>query len=123
MAGASGYKPLEISAVSVAEMMEAIRQLRRAGCRDVVMVLHSFSLLKNQGIRYERHHPDHIVIRRFTRLCEALAAMKDEVVVATLGTVDVRTCALDQPQMAPSVGAFRPAVRKFVQAVNRLPWI
>jgi hypothetical protein len=119
----SGYKPLEISAVSVAEMMGTIQQLRQAGCRDAVMVLHSFSLLKNQGLRYEGRRPDHIVIRRFRKLCAALAALRDEVEVKTLGTVDLPACALGQPQLAPAVGVMWPMVRKFVQGVNRLPWI
>jgi hypothetical protein len=123
VAGFSRYKPLEISAVSVAEILETIRQLRRAGCRDVVMVLHSFSLLKNQGIRYEGRRPDHIVIRRLKNLCAALVSLKAEVAVTTLGNADVRACALGQPQIAPALGVLRPAVRKLVQAANRLPWI
>jgi hypothetical protein len=121
--GSPGYKPLEISAVSVAEMLGTIRHLRHVGCRDVVMVLHSFSLLKNQGIRYERCRPDNIVIRRFRKLCAALASLGDEIEVTTLGTVGLRACPLDQPQFAPNLGVMWPMVRKIVQGVNRLPWI
>jgi len=123
VAGYSRHKPLEISAVSVAEITGSIRQLLRAGCRDVVLVLHSFSLLKNQGIRYEGRRPDHIVIRRLKKLCAALVSLKAEVTVTTLGQADVRACALGQPQVAPTLGMLRPAVRKLVQGVNRLPWI
>ena len=97
----SGYKPLEISAVSVAEILGSVRQLLRAGCRDAVLVLHSFSLLKNQGMRYENSRPDNIVIRRLRKLCAAFASLKDEVVVTTFGSLDVRECPFDQPQMAP----------------------
>ena len=123
VAGFSRHKPLEISAVSVAEILGTIRQLRRAGCRDVVMVLHSFSLLKNQAIRYEGRRPDHIVIRRLRKLCAALVALKEEVAVATLGKADLRACVVGQPQIAPTLGVLRPAIRKFVQGINRLPWI
>jgi peptidoglycan/xylan/chitin deacetylase (PgdA/CDA1 family) len=121
--GAGGYKPLEISAVSVAEMLGTLRHLRQIGCRDAVMVLHSFSLLKNQGIRYEGRRPDNIVIRRFRKLCAALASLRDEIEVTTLGNVDLPSCALGQPQLAPTVGVMWPMVRKLVQGVNRLPWI
>jgi hypothetical protein len=123
VAGSSGYKPLEISAVSVAEILGTVRQLRQADCRDVVLVLHSFSLLKNLGVRYEGCRPDHIVIRRLRNLCATLALLKDEVVVTTLGKADVRVDSLSQPQTAPTLGVLRPAFRKFVQGVNRLPWI
>ena len=123
IAGSSGYKPLEISAVSVAEMLGTIRELRQRGCRDVVMVLHSFSLLKNQGIRYEGRRPDHIVIRRFKKLCAELASLQDEIAVTPLGTVEPGASHFGQPQLAPTLGAMWPAVRKVVQGVNRIPWI
>jgi hypothetical protein len=120
--GASGYKPLEISAVSVGEMITSIQLLRKAGCRDAVLVLHSFSLMKDTGIRYERCRPNRIVIQRLKNLCAALASLKDEVEVTTFGKTDV-PCAVEQPQLAPTVGALRPVVRKLVQGVNRLPWL
>jgi hypothetical protein len=121
--GSPGYKPLEISAVSVAEIMGALRQLGESGCRDVVLVLHSFSLLKNLSARWEDSAPDQIVIRRLRRLCAALSELRGEVEVRTLGDVELRTVAVDQPQVAPSLGWALPAVRKLVQGVNRLPWV
>jgi peptidoglycan/xylan/chitin deacetylase (PgdA/CDA1 family) len=121
--GSAGYKPLEISAVSVAEMLGTVRHLQQGGCRDVVMVLHSFSLLKNQGLRYEGHRPDHIVIRRFRKLCAALASLQDEVTVTTLGAADVLACPMGQPQVAPTLSPVWPVVRKLVQGVNRIPWV
>jgi hypothetical protein len=121
--GAPGYKPLEISAVSVAELVGTVRKLRRAGCMDAVMVLHSFSLLKNRGLRYEGYRPDQIVIRRFRRLCAALASLRDEIEVPTMGTVDLPACVLGQSQVAPHAGVMWPMVRKLVQGVNRIPWV
>lgn len=123
VAGVAGYKPLEISAVSVAEILDTIRQLRQAGCRDVVLVHHSFSFLKNLGDRYENCRPDQIVIRRFRKLCAALASLKDEVAVTTLGTADVLACPMGQPQIAPTLGPMWPTIRKLVQGVNRIPWV
>jgi len=123
VAGSQGYKPLEISAVSVKEILMTMRGLQNAGCRDIVLVLHSFSLLKNLGVRYDHYRPDHIVIRRLRKLCAALAELKDEVEVAVLGEADGHSTLPPQPQFIPSAGWLRPAMRKIVQGVNRFPWL
>jgi peptidoglycan/xylan/chitin deacetylase (PgdA/CDA1 family) len=120
---AAGYKPLEISAVSVGEVLTTLRSLRSSGCQDAVLVLHSFSLLKTRGVRFEGHRPDRIVIHRLRRLCAALSRMKGEIEVAVLGESDFSATSFQQPQIIPSVGWLRPPIRKFVQAVNRIPWI
>jgi hypothetical protein len=123
VAGTSGYKPLEISAVSVKEILSTLEALREAGCHSAVLVLHSFSLLKNLGVRFEQATPDHIVIQRFKRLCTALAERREEIEVGVLGETDVHTVPLPQPQVIPSIGWVQPAMRKLVQAANRLPWL
>jgi hypothetical protein len=122
VAGTAGYKPLEISAVSVAEILATVRSLRNVGCHDVVLVLHSSSLLKNIGLRFERCSPDRVIIRRFRRLCAVLRSLRDEVEVRTLGEMEPASVPLPQPQVVPTLGWFQPAMRKMVQAVNRLPW-
>ncbi len=119
----SGYKPLEISAVSVGEMLTTIRCLYSAGCRDVVLVLHSFSLLKNLGLRYEQYRPDRIVIQRLRSFCAALTKLSAEVEVAVLGDIDLSSIPVPQTQTVPSVGWLRPPIRKLVQGVNRLAWL
>jgi peptidoglycan/xylan/chitin deacetylase (PgdA/CDA1 family) len=123
VAGSPGYKPLEISAVSAGEILLVIRALREAGCRDVVLVLHSFSLLKNLGLRFDRCRPDHIVIQRLRRLCATLSELKTEVEVGVLGEIDLKRIPVPQPQIVPSVGWMRPSMRKVVQGMNRLPWV
>ena len=120
--GTSRCKPLEISAVSVGEILASIEALRDRGCRDVVLVLHSFSLLKNTSRRYEGSSPDHIVIRRMRKLCAALKERQEEIEVAVLGELNLPACPVDSPQFIPSVGCIRPILRKVVQGVNRLPW-
>ena len=121
--GTSRSKPLEISAVSVGEILVTIECLQRAGCRDVVLVLHSFSLLKQRGNRYQHCTPDNIVIHRLRKLCAALKDREAEIEVPVLGGVDLRSVATALPQVVPSVGWLRPAMRKAVQAFDRLPWI
>jgi hypothetical protein len=119
----SSYKPLDIAAVSVSEIIATIRQMHTAGCSDVVLVFHSFSFLKRRGIRFERSRPDRIVITRFCRLCEALLGMEDEVEVRVLSNADLSSNLPCQPQVIPSLGWLRPAVRKAVQGLDYIPWI
>jgi hypothetical protein len=118
----SGYKPLEIGAVSVDEILATLSGLREAGCQDAVISIHSFSFLKNAGVRYENYRPDNIVIGRFRKLCEALSRMRGEVEVKVLGEADLKAISFQQPQTVPSVGWLRPPARKFVQGVNRFAW-
>jgi hypothetical protein len=123
VAGATGHKPLEISAVSVKEVLATLAALRRAGCRNAVLVLHSFSLLKNLGRRFERCTPDQIVTQRVRRLCAALAQLRDDIEVCPLGDIDLRSVPVPQPHVIPVIGWVQPAMRKLVQAANRLPWL
>jgi len=122
VSGVPGYKPLEISAVSVTEIMDTIRSLQKTGVRDVVLVLHSFSLLKNAGIRYEHCRPDHLVIRRFQKLCRALSEVRGEIEVRALAEVEAGTPAVPQPQVIPALSWGQPFLRKAAQSFNRLPW-
>lgn len=117
------YKPLEISAVSVPEILGTIRQMQRGGCKDVVLVFHSFSFLKRRGVRFEKCRPDRIVIHRFRKLCAALAEMRDELEVSVLGSATLPDVRCPQPQLVPSLGWFQPAVRKAVQGLDHIPWV
>jgi peptidoglycan/xylan/chitin deacetylase (PgdA/CDA1 family) len=122
VAGLHGYKPLEISAVSVGEIVSTMSHLRNAGCHDVVLVLHSFSLLKSGGVRYEHCRPNHLVIRRLDRLCGVLARMQGDIQVCLLGEAPLGRVA-DEPRMVPSLSWPRPALRKLAQGLNRFPWL
>jgi hypothetical protein len=118
-----GYKALEISAVSVPEILGTIRELQEAGCRDVVLVFHSFSFLKRRGVRFENRCPDQIVIHRFQQLCAALSRMEDQIEVAVFGNINLAQIPCPQPQSVPSMGWIRPAMRKATQGLNTIPWI
>jgi len=117
------YKPLEISAVSVTEIMATIRSMQNSGCRDVVLVFHSFSFLKTRGHRFENARPDRIVIGRFRKLCLELSRMRDEVEVSVLGNVDLSGPFPSQTQVIPSLGWLRPIIRKTVQGLDYIPWL
>jgi hypothetical protein len=117
------YKPLEISAVSVSEILATIRSMQSTDCRDVVLVFHSFSFLKRRGSRFEKARPDHIVIQRFRKLCRELSRMRDEVEVDVLGNASLSNPLPRQPHPIPSMGWFQPAIRKAVQGIDCIPWI
>ncbi len=117
------YKSLEISAVSVTEILRTIRHLQRTGTKDIVLVFHSFSFLKNRDVRFEKCRPGRIVIHRFRRLCAELARMSDEIEVSVLGQVDLSHVASLPVHAVPSLGWMRPAVRKAVQGLDYIPWI
>jgi hypothetical protein len=121
--GTSGYKPLEISAVSRREVLGTILSLKASGCRDAVLSLHSFSLLKNRGERYDNCLPDRIVIQRLRNLCSSLAILRDEVEILVFGDLPLQSIPVSQRHPIPSMGLMRPAVRKLVQGLNRLAWI
>lgn len=119
----SGPRMLEIHAVSVTEILATIRAMQGAGCQDVVLSLHSFSLLKNLGIRYANYRPDHIVIRRLRKVCAALRDLRDEIEVQVMGEVNLSSIPVPQPQIVPSLGWLKPGMRTMVQLVNRIPWV
>jgi len=118
-----GYKGLEISAVSVWEILATIRELRDSGCCDVVLVFHSFSFLKRRGVRFEKARPDRIVINRFRKLCSELSRMSDEIEVSVMGEIESFHHRPAQDQVIPSLGWFHPAMRKAVQGLDHVPWI
>ncbi|OBX19446.1 hypothetical protein A9995_06725 [Erythrobacter sp. QSSC1-22B] len=66
-----GVRHAQITALSVREMVRALRHARDAGTQSFTMVSHSFELVNRQRGKVNR-----IVRRRFERLCEAIARMK-----------------------------------------------
>ena len=117
----NGYKPIEICAVSVAEILMTIDALRDLGCRDVVVSLHSFSFMKrfsDDGVV-----PDRVTIRRFKRLCSEIAQRSDEIEVCVMGETTLRNVQPESADWVPCVGWARPLIRKVVQGVNRIPWV
>jgi hypothetical protein len=117
------YKPLEISAVSVSEILATLRSLAKSGCGGAVLVFHSFSFLKNRDNRFEKCIPSRIVIHRFRNLCSELLQLREELEVSVLGKADLPSVESRQPQVVPNLGWLRPAMRKTVQGLDYIPWI
>lgn len=117
-----GFKPLEVSAVSLWEMQRVLEQSERLGQEIVVVILHSFAFLKRADVQFRKMRPDNLVIKRFQGLCRFLRANRHQFRVHTFSD-------LPQPSesttksCAPNMGVFVPACRKLVQAANRIYWI
>lgn len=115
-------KPVDLVGISFPECRDAIKLICGAGA-DAVMILHSFSLLKQRTLQYDGGRPNRIVTRRFERFCRWLAACElpaytfAELAQAVAGDTykarHVPPCRLTHP---------RAVVRKAVQAWNNLYW-
>lgn len=110
--GFGRLRPAQVAACGFEELRDAIEAARRAGAIDFVIVSHNFELLKPGS-----SEPDWVVVRRFDRLCEHLAASRD---VLTIGGY-----AADAPQPAatraigtPVVGLL-PTVKRHVEQLRR----
>ena len=116
------WKPLNINAVSLWEMTDVLEQAEQIGLSTVTFILHSFSLFKTADLQFRRLKPDWIVSRRFEGLCRFLGRNSDRFRVT--GFSDINTSSLLASETAfPKVGAIIPALRKGVQAVNRIYWV
>ena len=120
--GLRGLKPLNINAVSLWEMKSVLEQAEHIGLNAVTFIAHSFSLFKSADIQFRRIKPDTIVLRRFKGLCRFLKEQAGRFRVLTFSDIEPDSLR-GQETSIPSMGAIIPALRKAVQAVNRLNWI
>ncbi len=117
-----GLVPLEICALSAAEMRSSLDRLHETGTRNVVIVHHSFACVKARDAQYTRLRPDRLVMRRFTALLDYLADRSDRFEVATMGEQAGTGPGFGAKASGsiPSVGYLNPLVRAFQQVVNQL---
>jgi hypothetical protein len=116
-----GLVPLEICALSAAEMRTALNQLHAAGARHVVIVHHSFACVKARDVQYREMKPDRVVMGRFTSLLDYLADNSDRFEVTTMDALArEQDEALAAPAVVPSLGYLPPLLRTVQQAVNRI---
>ncbi len=116
-----GLKPLDVGAVSFAEMKHVLLQAERMGLAAVVFLMHSFTLFKKADVQFLRLQPDHLVIRRFRRLCRFLGENSHRFKVGAFASrPEFSSTPAHLP--IPDAGALLPACRKMVQGFNRF-WI
>lgn len=117
---ARGLRPLEVCALSAAEMRTALNQLHDNGVSDVVIVHHSFACVKATDVQYRQIKPDRMVMRRFTSLLDFLAENSGRFEVMTMGAMT----GLTEPTSArrefvPVLGYLPPLWRTVQQTINR----
>src|SRR5262249_26736035 len=120
--GLRGLKPLEVSAVSFSEMWGVLKQAEQIGQESVVVILHSFAFLKRTDPQFQTIRPDQIVIRRFEKLCGFLQINRGRFRTLTFSEIPQP---MENPAEIPlpKMGSLIPALRKCVQAVNRIYWV
>jgi hypothetical protein len=79
-----GYRPLQVSAVSFAEMRDALWQARALGLPEVCVITHTFEFFYIDAIRERLGRPNRLNQRRFESLCEFLARHSKDFEVETI---------------------------------------
>lgn len=79
-----GLRPLQVNAVSSAEMRQVLDAMCRAAAPVAVIVAHPFDFIKRRDQQFTGMRVDHLVQRRWRRLCAFLAASRDRFEVTTL---------------------------------------
>ncbi len=102
----------QITALTAAEMIAAIRHAKQNGVAAFTLVSHSFELLSR-----DRSRINPIVRRRFERLCAAIAAM-DGVDTATYRDAPPRLATIAGPAPLLPHSPFRTVARMVEQAVG-----
>jgi hypothetical protein len=115
----------DVSTISNAEIEYLFEDGARRGLRHVVLLFHSFSLVKARDVRYSQMRPDRLVLRRLERLFAWLARNSDRFEVSTLGQLAGNPGELVEEQTEPLSTLPLPAaaMRKFAQAANRFYWL
>jgi len=107
-----GQRHAQITALTLAEMLAAIRHAREAGRASFTLVSHSFELINRRKLAVNR-----IVRRRFTGLVRALAAMRGIETGTYTQTPPPLSCAPGPSQPLPA-SAMRTGMRLAEQFVS-----
>jgi hypothetical protein len=115
------FRHVQLCACSSGELENALLTAWRQGWHSLVLVSHSFELLKDRKRHDRPQAPDWFVIRRFERLCRFLAYHRDK--FRTVGANDVDLVAI--PSVPPAQPLRSPlrytGSRVLEQLVRRMP--
>ncbi len=119
------HRHLQITAVSVGEMIDAMQRCRALGVREVTLVTHSFEFFFLDDPERRRGHMNRINVDRLRGLCRYLQEHEDEFQVDTVGALGQRLRDGEEaarPVLAgyPRVGALPYAQRLVEQALKRI---
>jgi hypothetical protein len=120
----NGLRPLDPTSMSSWELHSSLEQAHKAGMEHVVLVFHCFSFVKSRDAQYLDLRPDKVVMSRFTKLLDHLAANDNRFEVSTLGILAANLSGTSRESIVeshiPRLGFVRPFARKLVQLINRL---
>ncbi len=119
------YRHLQLTACSFAEIRHALLEAHRNGWGSVVLVSHSFELLKNRKSPGRILLPDTLCVNRFKRVCRFLADNSRQFHTATFSELCADAIPLSYPAPVQSAilksNVARTAGRFVQQLVRRLP--
>jgi len=108
--GLGRLRPAQISAGSFAELRDALQSAQALGQQDFVLVSHNFEMLKPASAL-----PDWVVVNRFERLCEFLAANSDRFEV---GSFQAKTQAEDPAPALPRTSGIA-TTHRYIEQLRR----
>jgi peptidoglycan/xylan/chitin deacetylase (PgdA/CDA1 family) len=115
-------RPLQLCACSVAEMHHVLRQVHAGDPVAVVLVMHSFELVRVDDLdrRQHRVRPHRLVSRRFERLCRFLQDHSDTHVTRHFAEIQGRQ-AMVQGKAAPVRSSWLRTLGRYgAQAISRV---
>lgn len=118
--GVGGVRHAQLAACSAQELEEALLDAVVRRHSSFVLVSHSFELIKHRK-QGRPIAPDHIVIRRFDRLCRFLAEHRDTMTTTGFAGLDPAQLSTVGDHRPLSVSIYSTARRYAEQLVRRVP--
>ena len=106
-------RPAQVGACSFSEMRDALLSAQIAGMRDFVVVSHNFEMLKPGSVA-----PDWIVVKRFERLCDFLAAHPEHFKVRGFNE-DLRVSAVSQSATSAPLATWISTSQRHIEQLRR----
>jgi hypothetical protein len=114
------HRHLEVCACSCDEMRNALMSAWRRKWHSVVIVMHSFEMLKRIRKPGQLSGVDHYTVRRFHWLCRFLACHRDKFRTVGFNDIDVATIPPSPPAGPLRSSVFFTIGRMAEQAISRL---
>jgi len=114
------FRPVQLCACSFAETEHALNQAWARGWHSLVIVSHSFELLKRRIRPGHPSLPDRIVINRFERLCEFLGRNRDRFQTSSFKDIEPAHIPAAQPARGLQSRIDRTALRYMEQALSQI---
>ena len=120
--GLGRLRHLQITACSAAEVKQTLLRAVELGWEKVVIVMHSFELIRRHGPFRKRPLPDGINIHRFNELCRFLGANKNKFITCTMAEEASRNTERTMQSVLPEirVNSLYTGWRLFEQAQRKV---